>query len=170
MIVINVRLNRFISVDSLWPHPLHIPSIILLGIHSLTHSVATTIRLPTLFRGMPTSAVVTTRILTLRPTLTLSMPSPACVMILPLALILDVLSRWSTSIVTLTVLLLPLRPLILLLVPYIVSLILILPILTILTSNAPPLLSRPSSCETPICTSRPWGPSAMELTPTCHWL
>ena len=133
LIVINVRQHRFISIGSLWSYPLRVPSIVLLRIHSLIHPIATTIRLPTFLRGVPTSAVVTTKILTIRPALTLSMPRTTCIMILFFALIRDVLPRWSTSIVTLPILIMPLRPLILLLVPAIVPLVLILPILTILT-------------------------------------
>ena len=133
LIVINVWLKRFIRVDSFWLHPLRVSSTIMLRVHSLVHSIATTIWLPTFLRGLTPSTVVTTVILTIRPTLTLSMPSTTCIMILLLALILDVLSRWSTSNVTLPILILPLRPLILLLVPSIVPLVLILPILAILT-------------------------------------
>ena len=74
LIVINVWLNMVISVDSLWPHPLRVFCTVLLRVYSLVHPIATTIRLSTLLRGVTPSTIVTTVILTIRPTLTLSMP------------------------------------------------------------------------------------------------
>ena len=123
LIVIDVWGNMFISVRTLRPYPLHIFSIILLKVHYWVRPIATAIRLPTFFRGVTASAIVTTIILTIRPTLTLSMPPTTRMMILLLPFILDGLSRQRTSIVTLSILILSLRPLILLLWSSVVSLV-----------------------------------------------
>ena len=72
LIVIDVRLNMFISVRSMRPHPLHILSGILLSVHYQVRPIAIAIRFPTFLCGVTTSAVVTSIILTIRPTLTLS--------------------------------------------------------------------------------------------------
>ena len=74
LVVINVRGDKFISVRSMRFRPLHILSRILLRVHYRVRHTTTTIWLPTFLRGMTASAVVTTIILTIRPTLTLSMP------------------------------------------------------------------------------------------------
>ena len=74
LIVIYVWLDRFISVRSLRPHLLHILSSILLRVHYWGRPIAIAIRLPTYLRGVTTFAIVTSIIMTIRPTLTLSMP------------------------------------------------------------------------------------------------
>ena len=123
LIVVTVWLDMFVSIHPLWPHPLRVFSTILLRVHSLVLPITTVIRLPTFLRGVTTSTIVTTVILTMRPTLTLSMPPTTRMMKLFLALIMYVMSRCSTSILTLSILILPLRPLILLLCPSVVSLV-----------------------------------------------
>ena len=74
LIVIYVRGDRFISVRSLRSCPLHIHSRIWLRVHRWVRHITATIWLPTFLRGMTVSAVVTTINMTIRPTLTLSMP------------------------------------------------------------------------------------------------
>ena len=74
LVVIDVWLNMFVSVRSRWPHPLRVFSSILWRVHSLVRPITTAIGLPTFLRGVMTSAIVTTIILTIQPTLTLSVP------------------------------------------------------------------------------------------------
>ena len=132
LIIIDVWGTRFMSVGPLWPRPLHIISSTLLRVHHWIQHIDGIIWLPTFPRGMTASVVVTTIVLTIRPTLTLSMSPTIGMMILLLTFILDILSRRKNSLVTLSILILSLLPLILLWSP-VVPLIMIMFNLTILT-------------------------------------